>query len=591
MIKATNAIMAALVAIITAVCLPACSSDEVTLKDADLLQKAEGIIELKSNIGSWDAAYLTKLGYFCYSKDAFSKETASSDGKYSSVTYMTPDGSDIVSLLTTKEDNIPTQMVTKNGIVYFSFPNDSIMELLYDDGKTVVMLDSIAYSKNELPSVNLSNTDAFKATLANTAKLLKNNFARTRAMTTSSLSSVYGSVFEEVSNEPYVENADVVTGMNTNASGDYTFTETISDWYNDEIGDYVCNTLSLWTGNASYKVGGSSCTLSGTIWCPSNIYNDYGTYGIICDEDQSKLTLGSAEYEGTGHQSIDDLSYSVDFRGFKPNTTYYYKAYYKFNSLDHGGISPKYGSPTDQVIYDTTVKSFKTGDNILTVDVVMCIDVTGSMSGIINTVKNNAIGFYDSFNRCCEEEGIQLASLNTQVIAYRDKNEDSNWLQTSGTFYLPEQQSAFKSFVNGLYADGGGDTPESGLEALQAAFGKTDWGNDDGYHRQVVILWTDAPYLIGSYSNVSLSSLHAQWESMPSGRRLILFAPYGTDGSNSGSWGELDGWKNLIHETNLSSGFYNFEYILKSIIGELTSRAKTRSADERPVNTYFRPNK
>ena len=467
-----------------------------------------------------------------------------------------------------------------------------MLELLYAEGETVTVLDSIPYSKNELPRIYMSNADAFKATLANTAKLLSNNFSNsTRAMSTSSLATVYGSVFEEVSGEPYVDNPDVVAGMNTNPSGDYSFTETISDWYDDEIGDYVCNTLSLWTGNASYKVGGSSCTLSGTIWCPSNIFNDYGTYGILCDEDQSKLTLGNAEYEGKGYQSVDDLSYSVDFRGFKPNTTYYYKAYYKFNSSDHGGISPKYGNPTDQVIYDTTVKSFKTGDNILTVDVVMCIDVTGSMDGIINTVKSNAIGFYDSFNRCCVEEGIQLASLNTQVIAFRDKNEDSNWLQTSSTFSLPDQQTSFKSFVNGLYADGGGDTPESGLEALQAAFSKTDWGNDDGYHRQVVILWTDAPYLIGSYSSVSLSTLHSQWNSMPSGRRLILFAPYGTDGSNSGSWGDLDGWTNLIHETNLSSGFYNFEYILKSIIGELTSRAKTRSAAEKPVNTYFRPNK
>ena len=569
-----------------------CSNDDDTPTQAQILQGAEGIITLKSGIGEWDAAYLTKLGYFCYSEDAFSKNNSQSDGKYSSVTYMTPDGNDIVSLLTTKDENIPTQMVTKSGIVYFSFPNDSILELLYDDGKTVTMLDSIPYSKNELPSINMSNADAFKATLANTAKLLSNNFSNsTRAMSTSSLANVYGSVFEEVSGEPYVDNPEVVAGMNTNPSGDYSFTETISDWYDDEIGDYVCNTLSLWTGNASYKVGGSSCTLSGTIWCPSNIFNDYGTYGILCDEDQSKLILGNAEYEGKGYQSVDDLSYSVDFRGFKPNTTYYYKAYYKFNSSDHGGISPKYGSPSDQVIYDTTVKSFKTGDNILTVDVVMCIDVTGSMDGIISTVKRNAIGFYDSFNSCCEEEGIQLASLNAQVIAFRDKNEDSNWLQTSSTFSLPDQQTSFKSFVNGLYADGGGDTPESGLEALQAAFSKTDWGNDDGYHRQVVILWTDAPYLIGSYSSVSLSALHSQWNSMPSGRRLILFAPYGTDGSNSGSWGDLDGWTNLIHETNLSSGFYNFDYILKSIIGELTSRAKTRSAAEKPVNAYFRPNK
>ena len=584
--------MSLLILLICSISFYSCSNDDDTPTQAQILQGAEGIITLKDGIGNWDAAYLTKLGYFCYSEDAFSKKNSQSDGKYSSVTYMTPDGNDIVSLLTTKEDNIPTQMVTKSGIVYFSFPNDSILELLYDDGKTVTMLDSIPYSKNELPSINMSNADAFKATLANTAKLLSNNFSNsTRAMSTSSLATVYGSVFEEVSGEPYVDNPDVVAGMNTNPSGDYSFTETISDWYDDEIGDYVCNTLSLWTGNASYKVGGSSCTLSGTIWCPSNIFNDYGTYGILCDEDQSKLTLGNAEYEGKGYQSVDDLSYSVDFRGFKPNTTYYYKAYYKFNSSDHGGISPKYGNPTDQVIYDTTVKSFKTGDNILTVDVVMCIDVTGSMDGIINTVKSNAIGFYDSFNRCCVEEGIQLASLNTQVIAFRDKNEDSNWLQTSSTFSLPDQQTSFKSFVNGLYADGGGDTPESGLEALQAAFSKTDWGNDDGYHRQVVILWTDAPYLIGSYSSVSLSTLHSQWNSMPSGRRLILFAPYGTDGSNSGSWGDLDGWTNLIHETNLSSGFYNFEYILKSIIGELTSRAKTRSAAEKPVNTYFRPNK
>lgn len=564
-----------------------CSSDDDdTPSQASILQKAEGIIELKSGIGNWDAAYLTKLGYFCYKENA-----SSTANKYSSVTYMPADGSDIVSLIATKADNIPTQMVTKNGIVYFSFPNDSILELLYDDGKVVTMLDSIAYSRENLTNLTaVNNGDAFKATLTAAASLLKKN--ATRSSSGDAITDAYGNVFEEVSEEPYVQDDELVGGITTSESGNYEFTETIEDWYDDEIGEYVCNTLSLWTGKATYKVGGSSCTLSGTIWCPSNVYNLYGTYGIICDEEQSNLTVGNAEYEGTGFQSEDDLSYSVDFRGFKPNTTYYYKAYYKFNGSDHGNIAPKYGSPTDQVIYDTTVKSFKTGDNALTVDVVMCIDVTGSMSDIIGTVKRNAIGFYDSFNRCCEEEGIQLTGLNAQVIAYRDKNEDSNWLQTSGTYSLPDQRSAFNSFVNGLYADGGGDTPESGLEALQAAFSKTDWGTDDGYHRQVIILWTDAPYLIGSYSNVSLSSLASQWNSMPSGRRLILFAPYGTDGSNSGSWGNLDGWTNLIHESDLYSGFNNFDYILKSIIGELTSKAKAR-AHKAPIqeSTYFRPNK
>lgn len=579
-------IMGAMFATVTG--LTSCSSDDDTPSQAQILQKAEGIIPLTSNIGNWDAAYLTKQGYFCYSADALSsKGEEASDSKYSSITYMTADGSDIVSILATKENNIPTQLVMKNAIIYFSFPNDSILELLYDDGKTVTMLDSIAYSKESLTNLN---NDAFKSALTNTAKLLKGNDNGTRSAEVPSSYEIFGDVFEDVSNESYVEDAELTSSITTSETGDYTFTETVSEWYDSEIGDYVCNTLSLWTGKATYKVGGSSCTLSGTIWCPSNVYNEYGTYGIICDESQSNLSLGNAEYEGAGYQSADDLSFSVDFRGFKPNTTYYYRAYYKFNGSDHGGISPKYGNPTDQVFYDTTIKSFKTGDNILTVDVVMCIDVTGSMSDIISTVKSNAIGFYDSFNRCCEEEGIQLSALNAQVVAFRDKNEDSNWLQTSSTYSLPSEQSEFKSFVNGLYADGGGDTPESGLEALQTAFGKTDWGTDDGYHRQVVILWTDAPYLIGSYSNVTSSALEAQWNAMPSGRRLILFAPYGSNDSNGASWGNLDGWKNLIHETDLSSGFNNFDYILQSIIGELTSKAKARKASKKVERTYFRPN-
>ena len=80
------------------------------------------------------------------------------------------------------------------------------------------------------------------------------------------------------------------------------------------------------------------------------------------------------------------------------------------------------------------------------------------------------------FKQSCEEEGIQLAALNAQVIAYRDKNEDYDWLEISETYSLPDQRSEYNDFVNGLRAKGGGDTPESGLEALQAAFGKTDWG-------------------------------------------------------------------------------------------------------------------
>lgn len=554
----------------------------------------DGIIRLDAKIGEWDAAYVTEMGYFCYKADITAEnEVSGGNSNYSALTYMSEDGGDYVSLISNKNENIPTQLVSSEGIVYFSFPNDSILELLYDDGKGLVMLDSIAYTKNTLPGFE-NKDDAFKAILSNAALLLKKNtgkFGGNAAIST--LIKTYAELFEQISIKPYITDDKFVAEIEIGNSGDYQFTITVQRWYDDNVTENVYNVLSLWTGKATFKVGGSSCTLSGTVFCPSYTYNDYGTYGIICDADQSNLTLGNAEYEGTGYQDKNDLSFSVDFRGFKPNTTYYYRAYYKFNSSDHGNLVPKYGNPTDDVIYDTTIKSFTTGDNILTVDVVMCIDVTGSMGGIINTVKNNAIEFYDLFNESCTEEGIQLAALNTQVIAFRDKNVDREWLNISKTYSLPVERDDFNTFVNGLYADGGGDTPESGLEALDAAFDKEDWGVDDGYHRQVVILWTDAPYLINSgYSGIVLSELEEKWNAMPSGRRLVLFAPYGyEDPSYSGDWGNLDDWTNLIHETDLTNGFNNFEYILKSIIGELTSKGRSETGRNKASrNVYFRPN-
>ena len=99
----------------------------------------------------------------------------------------------------------------------------------------------------------------------------------------------------------------------------------------------------------------------------------------------------------------------------------------------------------------------------------------------------------------------------------------------------------------------------------------------------MVILWTDAPFLAhAGYTDLSIDIVKKKWDSMPSGRRLILFAPNGNYYSNGGDWRELDGWKNVIHETDLISGFNNFEYILKSIIGELTSKAKAFGGQQLP---------
>lgn len=547
-----------------------------------------GIVKVTSDVDEWDAGYVTPFGYFCYDK----KLSGTEDGQYSVISYMSKDEKDYASLVANMTDNRPTQLVTTYGNLYFSFPNDSILELLYDNGTKMEMIDSIPYVKSALPGLQAAlKADALKAVLANVALLLKRNTGAIANPQLSALIPTIVDIFKKVSDEPYVTDDELLRNLPKDSNGNYDFAVKQREWFNSHVKTLVKDVLSLWTGKATFKVGGSSCTLAASVFCSSDAYNVYGTYGIVCDSDPAKLKIGVAEYEGTGYQGKDDVSYEVDFRGFKPNTTYYYTAFYKFNSSDHGGLVAKYGDSNADVIYDTTVKSFTTGDNVLTVDVVMCIDVTGSMGGIISTVKRNAIGFYDSFDKICKEEGIQLAALNAQVVAFRDKNVDRDWLETSPTYVLPAQRDEYDSFVNHLYASGGGDTPESGLEALEAAFNKTDWGVDDGYHRQVVILWTDAPFLIEPYSDLTVKMLESQWSKLPSGRRLILFAPYGTGYEyNGGSWGDLDGWKNLIHETDLYNGFNSFEYILKSIIGELTSKGAPERKSAPKVQTVFTPN-
>lgn len=558
----------------------------LTLKDGTELRiplgvsesSLESIVMVNDGIGDWDEAYVTPYGYFSYSDELPADESAtrsmssrSLGDKLKALNFLSSDKKTSASMLLSATEELPLQLITDEGILNFSFPNDSILELLYDNGSEIKMLDSIPYSRAKMEEMvaKLEYNNHLQKALYYFVSLVKGH--------TSSHFGSFISMFENILKLKIDVNSETTLGkLGLSKEGTtFTFITNINIWHQTIVIPKVYYSVVMWTGKASYKVGGSSCTLSGTIWCASQKFNEYGTYGIVCDENKDNLFLGKAEYEGTGFQDKLDLSYEVDFRGFKPNTKYYYRAYYKFNSSDHGNLKFKYGDKNAEVGYDYVIKSFTTGDNTLNVDVVMCIDVTGSMSGIINTVKTNALSFYDSFNSVCTKNGIGLTSLNTQVIAFRDKNVDGDeWIKESPVYSLPTAKVEFESFVNNLRADGGGDIPESSLEALDRAFSKTDWGKDDGYHRQVVILWTDAPYLKDSeYTGLTIDMLEDKWNNMPSGRRFILFAPSDNSYSNGGAWSEISSWKNLMHSTNLASGFGDMEHILEKIITELTGRS------------------
>jgi hypothetical protein len=198
------------------------------------------------------------------------------------------------------------------------------------------------------------------------------------------------------------------------------------------------------------------------------------------------------------------------------------------------------------------------------VDIVFCIDVTGSMTPILDQVKANALRFYDDVQSNLTAKGKNIDELRVRVVAFRDIVADGEAaLQESPFFALPTEQGGFSAFVNGLVAEGGGDAPESGLEAV--ALGMTSpWTTRGDRRRQVVVVWTDQPAhpldpsaLPPEFSGrvpADFSALTDLWEDPQgplgsSSKRLILFAPDGP------GWSDISGvWENVVHHPSQAGG-------------------------------------
>ena len=130
------------------------------------------------------------------------------------------------------------------------------------------------------------------------------------------------------------------------------------------------------------------------------------------------------------------------------------------------------------------------------VDIVMCIDITGSMQECIDTVKNRALQFWPDLKEALAAASKNVSDVRVKVIGFRDFEADGDGaLEISRYFNLSDQGSSdpedYKAFVNGLVADGGGDEPENSLEALALAI-QSDWVQTGDKRRHVIVMFTDA---------------------------------------------------------------------------------------------------
>jgi hypothetical protein len=198
------------------------------------------------------------------------------------------------------------------------------------------------------------------------------------------------------------------------------------------------------------------------------------------------------------------------------------------------------------------------------VDIVFCIDVTGSMTPILDQVKANALRFYSDVQANLTAKGKNIDDLRVRVVTFRDIAADGEAALDESPFYaLPSEQAGFSAFVNGLVAEGGGDAPESGLEAVALAM-TSPWTTSGDRRRQVIVVWTDQPTHALDPSLVppafatrvpaDFSALTDLWEDpqgplASSSKRLILFAPDGP------GWSDISAvWENVVHHPSQAGG-------------------------------------
>lgn len=126
------------------------------------------------------------------------------------------------------------------------------------------------------------------------------------------------------------------------------------------------------------------------------------------------------------------------------------------------------------------------------VDIVFVIDATESMQPLIDKVKNLTLSFREELEKGLEKNGRKINNLRIKVIVFRDYYVDGKYaMEESGFFILPEEKQDFYNFVSKIRAGGGGDEPESGLEALALAL-RSDFVKDGDKKRHIIVLFTDA---------------------------------------------------------------------------------------------------
>jgi Mg-chelatase subunit ChlD len=120
------------------------------------------------------------------------------------------------------------------------------------------------------------------------------------------------------------------------------------------------------------------------------------------------------------------------------------------------------------------------------VEVVFCLDTTGSMGGLINAAKQKIWTIANQISA-----GTPTPQVKIGLVAFRDRGDE----YITKVYDLNDDLDAIHGHLMSFQAKGGGDTPESVNQALHESVTKISWSKDKKTLRMIFLVGDAPPHM------------------------------------------------------------------------------------------------
>lgn len=342
---------------VAAIVLSSCSEEDTNNpKEETFLAKIlnENLIKFTEGIGEWDAAVIyDEEGYFLYKEEKID-ETKTVD--YYQIE--SPEGDYDCAIFADQETSIPEMLIMGKETYNFIRKGNDKLYISRSTEEGCELIDSLQYSINNEGTASRGGFTFTTIQYINRDDKVKKVVKALDAILsagdnyTSYQIEQLKKALDKISIFWYYENVEEIIEELDLCRQEYGETGEDVIWCFTQYAsrkkiityDPSKNGISVETDNSHRNVTTSSANVGGKVSCPSDKFRTLGKWGIIYSRNRN-LSLDNCEGMVYAPNRIPESALSshaeyfrVTLNNLKPNTTYYYAAFYIFNSSDHGDL-------------------------------------------------------------------------------------------------------------------------------------------------------------------------------------------------------------------------------------------------------------